>query len=235
VTKKAKAPAAGFEALRPLRDKLAKEAASSPGAKGPKPQPRPLPPPAPKDDAGRRDADVLQRAYAGVEPLDRTRGRGAAHLPAGPAPEREAAPVGSERSDAARDRLRDLALGASRFEVTDEGDRVEGRRIDVPNDALRKLRRGVLPIDARLDLHGQSSTDAHASLHAFLRAAHDSHERCVLVIHGKGLHAPQGMGVLRGEIAAWLSQGRASEHVAAFATALRQDGGEGAVYVMLRR
>ena len=44
-------------------------------------------------------------------------------------------------------------------------------------------------------------------------------ERCVLVIHGKGEHSPQGAGVLRGEIAAWLSQSAASEHVAAFATA----------------
>jgi DNA-nicking Smr family endonuclease len=41
--------------------------------------------------------------------------------------------------------------------------------------------------------------------------------------------------VLRGEIAAWLSQGRAREHVAAFATARKDDGGEGAVYVALRR
>ena len=47
--------------------------------------------------------------------------------------------------------------------------------------------------------------------------------------HGKG------MGVLRGEIAAWLSQGRARDHVAAFATAREEDGGEGAVYVALRR
>jgi DNA-nicking Smr family endonuclease len=43
------------------------------------------------------------------------------------------------------------------------------------------------------------------------------------------------MGVLRGEIAAWLSQGGSSEHVDAFATASKPDGGEGAVYVLLRR
>jgi DNA-nicking Smr family endonuclease len=60
-------------------------------------------------------------------------------------------------------------------------------------------------------------------------------ERCVLVIHGKGDHSPRGAGVLRGEIAAWLSQGASSEQVAAFATAQRDDGGEGAVYVLLRR
>ena len=57
----------------------------------------------------------------------------------------------------------------------------------------------------------------------------------MLVIHGKGSHSPGGSGILRGEIAAWLSQGPASEHIAAFATAQNDDGGEGAVYVMLRR
>jgi DNA-nicking Smr family endonuclease len=60
-------------------------------------------------------------------------------------------------------------------------------------------------------------------------------ERTVLVIHGKGEHSPMGIGVLRGEIAAWLSQGPSSEHVAAFATARESDGGAGAVYILLRR
>jgi DNA-nicking Smr family endonuclease len=57
----------------------------------------------------------------------------------------------------------------------------------------------------------------------------------VLVIHGKGDHSPMGVGVLRGEISAWLSQGASSEHVAAFSTARDSDGGPGAVYVLLRR
>ena len=59
-------------------------------------------------------------------------------------------------------------------------------------------------------------------------------DRVVLVIHGRGDHSPAGIGVLRGEIAAWLSQGRASQHVAAFATAHKEEGGEGALYVLLR-
>jgi len=54
-------------------------------------------------------------------------------------------------------------------------------------------------------------------------------------VHGKGDHSPRGHGVLRLEIAGWLAEGAASEHVAAFATATNDDGGEGAVYVLLRR
>jgi DNA-nicking Smr family endonuclease len=57
----------------------------------------------------------------------------------------------------------------------------------------------------------------------------------VLVVHGRGEHSPRGHGILRGEMAAWLSQGSASVHVAAFATAEPQDGGEGAIYVLLVR
>jgi len=101
--------------------------------------------------------------------------------------------------------------------------------------SLRRLRRGRLPIDARLDLHGMGVREARAQLELFLRTMRRRGERCVLVIHGKGQHSPLGTGILRGEIAAWLSQGISSEHVAAFATAGEPDGGEGAVYVLLRR
>jgi DNA-nicking Smr family endonuclease len=84
-------------------------------------------------------------------------------------------------------------------------------------------------------MHGMSAREARGQLELFLRTMRARGERCVLVIHGKGEHSPGGLPVLRGEIAAWLSQGTSSEHVAAFATASEADGGEGAVYVLLRR
>jgi DNA-nicking Smr family endonuclease len=134
-----------------------------------------------------------------------------------------------------QEHLRTLVEGRSRFEVADDGQRVEGRRVDVPIDVLRTLRRGRFPVDARLDLHGMSVQEARAQLELFLRTMRARGERCVLVIHGKGEHSPLGIGLLRGEIAAWLSQGASSAHVAAFATAQNDDGGEGAVYVLIRR
>ena len=94
----------------------------------------------------------------------------------------------------------------------------------------------MLPIDGRLDLHGFGAEAARERLLEFLRTQRARGERCLLIIHGKGEHSTvPNNGVLRGEIAAWLSQGRAREHVAAFATARDDDGGEGAVYVALRR
>lgn len=192
---------------------------------------------------GRDDEDdelTFHRMMSGVTPLATTeRGR----VPVtgdtpGPRLSAERAEQGLARArseaDEALERLRSLVDGASRFEAHDDGRRVEGRRIDVPPSVLRSLRRGLLPIDARLDLHGLSAEAARERVVTFLRETRARGERCVLVIHGKGDDVPGG-GVLRGEIAAWLTQGKARESVAAFATATNADGGEGAVYVALRR
>ena len=182
---------------------------------------------------------LLHRLFAGVEPLDRTRGRIPKQRLERSAAAERAATRGPDQAraeaDAVHAHLRALVEGGARFEVADDGRRVEGRRIDVSMDALRRLRRGLLPIDGRLDMHGMMLQEARAQLELFLRTMRARGERCVLVIHGKGEHSPNGSGVLRGEISAWLSQGSSSEHVAAFASAQTQDGGEGAVYVLLRR
>jgi DNA-nicking Smr family endonuclease len=130
--------------------------------------------------------------------------------------------------------LRALVEGG-RFEVQDDGRRVEGHRPGTPPDLVRKLRRGQLPIDGRIDLHGETSATAPKALEQFLRAQRARGERCVLVVHGKGDHSPGRVGILRGEMSAWLSQGPASVNVAAFTTAREEDGGEGAVYVLLTR
>jgi DNA-nicking Smr family endonuclease len=190
-------------------------------------------------DEPESEALLFHRLFAGVEPLDRSRGR-VPRDPLAPSPAAaQAARRGKEQveaeGDAVRERLRTLVEGGSRFEVADDGRCVEGRREGVPAEVLRRLRRGQLPIDARIDLHGMRAADAHREVDRFLAATHGRGERCVLLIHGKGEHSPLGVGVLRGEIAAWLSQGSSSRHVAAFATALERDGGAGAIYVLLRR
>jgi DNA-nicking Smr family endonuclease len=231
-----------FEGLRSMRDELAKrstrEGASAAGA-----------PPAPArvrrnetaPKTGPEDeALLLHRLFAGVQPLDRSRG---GRVPKQRVERSEAVERVARRgadaiqadADAVLEHLRVLVEGQARFEVADDGRRVEGRRADLPLEALRRLRRGRLPIDARLDLHGLGVRDARVQLESFLRTMRARGERCVLVIHGKGEHSPHGAAVLRGEIAAWLSQGSASEHVAAFSTAEEGDGGEGAVYVLLRK
>jgi DNA-nicking Smr family endonuclease len=218
---------------------------------------KPLPAARPAPPAPSRDASPARGAYArtatsdaedelsfhrmmsGVTPLD-TGGRARVPITAEVQPGAQRAKAAEVRAQASVEaekalaHLHALVDDAAGFEVSDDGRRVEGRRAETSHDLVRSLRRGQLPIDARLDLHGHTAAQAQDKLIEFLRAMRARSERCVLVIHGKGDRTP-GAGVLRGEIAAWLSQGRAREHVAAFATAREEDGGEGAVYVALRR
>lgn len=212
--------------------------------KKPAPAPRPAGPPRQRieartgPEAARDDELTFHRMMSGVTPLEGRDGR----VPVGGARSTEPATIkpaelrerAREEAKSVLDHLHHLVDDAVRFEVTDDGRRVEGRRLDVPPSLVRELRRGLIPIDGRLDLHGLGAEAARERLVEFLRSQRARGERCVLVIHGKGEHSVAG-GVLRGEISAWLSQGRAREHVAAFATARDDDGGEGAVYVALRR
>ena len=232
---KKKRDAGPFEALRPLKERLTAEEKA-----GKKPQAQPSPPPAKPAGPPEDEALLLHRLFAGVQPLDRSRGSRVAKQEitrslAVAEQSRRGQELAQQEADQVHEHLRSLVEGRARFEVADDGRRVEGRRVDLPMDALRRLRRGLLPIDAQLDLHGLGASLARTQLELFLRTTRARGERCVLVIHGKGEHSPNGVGALRGEIAAWLSQGPASEHVAAFSTADERDGGEGAVYVLLRR
>ena len=245
-SKKKAASASPFDALKGLKAKLAAEQDAK--SAGGEPERKPSPPRAvaapPHVPAAEDDALTFHRMMNGVKPLDHTTTRipkSQGTVGGSPAGDRakqrnlEGHAIAEREANEVHEHLRALVEDVARFEVSDDGRRVEGRRTELPLDALRKLRRGLIPIDARLDLHGMRAEEARAAMETFLRDQRVRGERCVLVVHGKGVHSPGGSGVLRGEISAWLSQGRASEHVGAFATATLDDGGEGAVYVLLRR
>lgn len=203
---------------------------------------QPATPPPTSPASGSQDSDLseadralLQQFMAGTIPLDRKGNRiprTASSLEGRSLPK---APPGPDPDDEARARLRALVEGTSTFEVVDDGSRIEGRRTDVDPRALRRLRHGVHPVDGTLDLHGLTLDEAKRAVEGFIVERHRSHDRVLLIIHGKGMHSLGGQGVLRGEIGAWLSAGPASRHVACFATARDEDGGSGAVYVALRR
>ena len=104
-----------------------------------------------------------------------------------------------------------------------------------------RLKRGQLPIEARLDLHGMSRERAHVGLNGFLARQVALGRRCVLVITGKGRPTPERgseereVGVIRRALPGWLGDHPNKERVLAFAPAMPQDGGTGAWYVLLRR
>jgi DNA-nicking Smr family endonuclease len=107
----------------------------------------------------------------------------------------------------------------------------------------RQLGKGRLPVEARLDLHGMRQRDAHAALRRFLKSAQGKGYRHVLVITGKGAAADETRpfyeaderGVLRQAVPHWLSQPDLAHVVLSYSEAPRRLGGEGALYVRLRK
>jgi DNA-nicking Smr family endonuclease len=100
-----------------------------------------------------------------------------------------------------------------------------------------KLSRGKQEIDARIDLHGMTQTRAHRALFGFLQRAHHEGFTFVLVITGKGKvgGAESERGVLRRQVPHWLSLPEFRSMVVGFEEAHIGHGGEGALYVRVRR
>jgi DNA-nicking Smr family endonuclease len=96
----------------------------------------------------------------------------------------------------------------------------------------RRIARGHDILDARLDLHGLDQDRARPVLEGFLRRAQAEGERAVLIITGKGV---MGDGILRRRAPEWLSEPHLRDIVAGFSPAARHHGGEGALYVAIKR
>ncbi|MEO8668099.1 MAG: Smr/MutS family protein [Bauldia sp.] len=106
--------------------------------------------------------------------------------------------------------------------------------------ARGRLSRGATAIDGRIDLHGLTQSVAHGRLATFLRSAQADGAKIVLVITGKGRPGePQRgadeRGVLKRTVPAWLSAPDLRRVVIGFEAAGRAHGGEGALYVRIRR
>jgi DNA-nicking Smr family endonuclease len=128
------------------------------------------------------------------------------------------------------------------------GDKVPVRTTPSPSVGLdrqtaRKLDKGNLAIEARIDLHGMRQREAHSALRKFLYWARGKDYRHVLVITGKGSLRDEGRsfydenerGVLRQAVPHWLSHGDLAPFIVSFAQAPRRLGGEGALYVRIRK
>jgi DNA-nicking Smr family endonuclease len=104
----------------------------------------------------------------------------------------------------------------------------------------QKIGRGRREIDARIDLHGMTQSQAHAALVRFLGRAQRDGARMTLVITGKGARPGgtdpyEGRGVLRRQVPLWLESIELRPLVVGFEDAGRRHGGEGALYVRVRK
>jgi DNA-nicking Smr family endonuclease len=95
-----------------------------------------------------------------------------------------------------------------------------------------RLRRGQRDIEARLDLHGLTQTEAHRALAVFVTGSRIAGRRCVLVITG---HGRMSGGILKSAVPRWLHEPDLRRHVLAIAPARPQHGGSGALYLLLRK
>lgn len=203
--------------LSPVRDAKAHLAAPSP------PAPTPAPPREPTE-----------------EELWASATRGARRVERGPdvvAPPVPHATGGVHRHPdlEAIDALRALVSGDAPFDLSDSDEYIEGRVAGLDHGVVRKLRRGEFAVQGHVDLHGLTREEAKAEVDAFLRRSRQAGKRCVLVVHGRGLHSKDQLPVLKDALRGWLGSARFGRHVLAFATARPVDGGAGAIYVLLRR
>ncbi len=115
---------------------------------------------------------------------------------------------------------------------------------EIDRNTLKRLQRGQIPVEAKLDLHGMTRDQAHAALLEFIASSHASRMRCVMVITGKGstgtLNGPDRdmfhtRGVLRAKVPQWLSDPAFRPWILQAVPAKPRHGGEGALYVLLRR
>jgi DNA-nicking Smr family endonuclease len=134
--------------------------------------------------------------------------------------------------------LEQLALlvgGTGEFDLADSDEYIQGSITGLDRRIVRRLSAGEYAVQGHLDLHGMVRSEAKSALEKFILDARRAGKRCVLVVHGRGLHSKDQIPVLKESVQVWLSRGRIAREVIAFATARPHDGGSGAVYVLLRR
>ena len=172
----------------------------------------------------RRESDAFRQAIGDAVPLKPT-GR--------------VEPVPPARPPSARQRELDeqAALAASLSDeidverLLDTDEALSFRRETVGADVVARLRRGHWVVQGQIDLHGLRVEEAREALFAFFAQAMKRQQRCLRVIHGKGLGSAGREPVLKGKVLKWLVQ---RDEVLAFCQAPPTDGGSGALLVLLR-
>jgi DNA-nicking Smr family endonuclease len=200
---------------------------------------------------GKRDSDLETDAelWARVARSARPLRRGTTAAPAtAPKPRAKAAPKESSPGAKPAPKPRAKAAPKESSPGAKPAPKPVAKPIAARGEALdrqtaRQLEKGKLPVEARLDLHGMRQRDAHAALRKFLKWAQSKDYRHVLVITGKGaepddsrpFYEADERGVLRQAVPHWLSQPDLAHVVVSYSEAPRRLGGEGALYVRLRK
>lgn len=183
-------------------------------------------PPPPREPAAESDDEAFLRALEGVRPLNNGRSRIAVEPSVNHTIVSEDAEVLAQ--------LYDLVTGQGHFDITESDEYVEGARVGLDPRLVTRLRRAEFAVQSHIDLHGMIQPAAKDALRSFIVESVRKGLRAVLIVHGRGLGSPGGRPVLKHAVSQWLA-GTFGGYVLAFTTARQQDGGAGAMYVLLRR
>jgi DNA-nicking Smr family endonuclease len=131
--------------------------------------------------------------------------------------------------------LSDLVSGNAEMDITFSDEYIEGAVHGFSRKLMQSLKKGELPVQDHIDLHGLTKQEAKIRVREFLLHAYRQGLRCVLVVHGRGLNSENHIPVLKERLPIWLTSGPARKVVLAFSTARPYDGGTGAIYILLRK
>jgi DNA-nicking Smr family endonuclease len=146
---------------------------------------------------------------------------------------RAAAPVPRQTRRDERAALAESLSGpVSPEDALESGEEIAFLRHGYPPNTLRRLRRGHWVVQASLDLHGMNRAEAEAAVRDFLRHNAARGQRCVRIVHGRGLGSPNREPVLKAKLRQWLSR---MNEVLAATQAPRMHGGSGAALILLKK
>lgn len=174
-----------------------------------------------KNQPSEDDVALFRRSVGPVRKVVHTRVQHAGKAPP-PRPRRQ-----SDLADTVVDRFSD----ADQHDSVQAADLLFFARPGVQQRQLKKLRRGQLQVNAELDMHGMTASQARQELARFIDDCCEHNLRCVHIIHGKGYGTSGSTPVLKNRVNHWLRQ---HPDVLAFSSGQPKHGGSGAVLVLLK-
>ncbi len=177
-----------------------------------------------KHEENQEDTDDFYKAMQDVKSLD---GKGRAVVPC--PKELNVIPP------PATNPLQDFMDGKLEFALNATEDYVEGHILGMDLMTVGKLQSRQYSPEAHIDLHGLNVEQAYYNLVAFFRNSYQRGLRTVLVVTGEGKNSVNGMPILRNKVQEWFTKDPFRRVVIAFCTAKQEDGGTGALYVLIRK
>jgi DNA-nicking Smr family endonuclease len=169
------------------------------------------------------DSTLFREAVRGTIPIK---------IPVHVRPQAKPPPLPVQSLIDVHDALAESASGSISWSQSMEtGEEMAFLRDGLGRDVLRKLRRGHWVVQNQLDLHGLNREQARLQLAEFLHSCLKRGQRCVRIVHGKGLRSPNREPVLKAKVGEWLAR---RDAVLAFCQAPSHEGGGGALLVLLR-